>query len=89
MAQWDYKEGKVRSWPDEPHPDYPGWTVVDCGCCAGIQWGGDSPEECDMCSGSGEIVRHDKSRVLARWPGGPLLGKAARDALEKKRCCLG
>lgn len=84
MAYWDSEKGFVHHFADEPHPDYPGWAVVDCGCCAGIQWGGDSPEECDMCGGSGQIVRHDKTRTLARWPGGPLLGKEALDALEKK-----
>jgi hypothetical protein len=56
--------------------DYPGWDVIDCGCCHGIKWGGDEPIECETCGGDGWIYQHLKSGVLAQYPGGPFCGKA-------------
>lgn len=74
MARWDSTKQKVVCFPDRPVPAYPGWTLVDCGCCGGLRWGGESPEECDTCGGSGHYFRHTASRRLAVWPGGPFIG---------------
>ena len=56
---------------DENHP---GWVWMDCGCCAGIKWGGDYPQECEQCKGSGVRCVHLASKRIAEWPGGPFLG---------------
>ena len=70
MAHWESRLGIVR-WPTVDCPDYPGWEIVDCGCCAGILWGGEQPKECKRCGGNGIIYRHKKSKVTALYPGGP------------------
>ena len=82
MAHWDYKSGKIVYWPSQPIDGYPGWVAIDCGCCAGVEWGGDSPEECRSCGGTGQIAQHNESRVLALYPGGPLCGRAVVEALQ-------
>ena len=74
MAHWDYRKGRVIHWPTRKSKDWPGWVEMDCGCCHGIQWGGEYPEECDRCGGSGVIFRHQKSGVTKVWPGGPFIG---------------
>ncbi|HEY7421442.1 MAG TPA: hypothetical protein VH541_05485 [Gaiellaceae bacterium] len=73
MSHWDGH--RIVRWPSEPVEGYPGWTRIDCGCCAGIEWGGEQPRECNRCGESGTLVRHDASGVLALWPGGPLRGR--------------
>jgi len=77
MSHWDGE--KVISWPAERCEQYPAWIKEDCGCCAGIQWGGEFPRECDECAGNGFIYRHESTGTLAQYPGGPLLGKATLD----------
>ena len=69
MAHWDGKK-TVRS-PTVPDEEYPAWDVIDCGCCAGIMWGGEEPRECPRCNGCGVIYQHRESKVVAEWPGGP------------------
>lgn len=61
-----------------------GWTWVDCGCCAGIQWGGEEPRECRDCEGNGWLALHEKSRRLALYPGGPFRGVAGASYLRRK-----
>lgn len=73
MAHWDGKN--IVYWQPEPHPGYPGWVYEDCGCCNGLEWGGEEPRECRTCDGSGWIARHIKSGALALWPGGPFCGR--------------
>jgi hypothetical protein len=73
MAHWDSEKGIIVHWPTEPYPNYPDWELVDCGCCVGLEWGGDYPRECRQCNG-GVYARHIKSRVIALYPGGPFLG---------------
>ena len=68
----------------EKIPGYPGWIQFACGCCAGIMWGGDHPQECNHCWGSGFIALHKKSGVLALYPGGPLLGRLSREEIEER-----
>lgn len=80
MAYWDSKAGQIVYFESQEDPDWPGWLREDCGCCGGIRWGGESPEECDSCAGSGVIWRHKASGSLAQWPGGPFLGKADPEA---------
>jgi DnaJ-class molecular chaperone len=55
-----------------------GWKRIPCGCCNGVRWGGEYPEECQSCGGSGVIWEHKKSGALALWPGGPFCGQAER-----------
>lgn len=74
MSHWDSKAQKVVRWPEEP-ASHPGWTVIDCGCCAGLQWGGETPEECRDCGGSGILCRHNSTGTLALYPGGPFAGR--------------
>ena len=55
----------------------PGWETIKCWHCNGhgvvAHW--DVPDECDTCSGSGYVWKHLKSKVFAKCPGGPFLGK--------------
>jgi hypothetical protein len=62
--------------PAEPWLDelYSGWLWVNCGCCGGLQWGGESPRECGACNGGGWFAVHLQSGRGARWPGGPFNG---------------
>ena len=75
MAHWDSTINKIVHWKTKKYKQWPGWEEMDCGCCAGIEWGGDYPRECARCGGEGMIFWHRKSRVLADYPGGPLRGK--------------
>ena len=69
MAHWDGK--KIVYMPTRPNKEYPAWDEIDCGCCAGIQWGGEYPRECDRCDGFGVIYEHRKSKARVLYPGGP------------------
>jgi len=69
MAYWTGE--KIVYFDPQPYPEYPGWELIDCGCCAGIEWGGDYPNECNTCGGGGYIARHIKTNITAKWPGGP------------------
>jgi hypothetical protein len=57
-----------------------GW--VSCGCCAGLEWGGEYPRECRSCGGNGQVYRYPSGR-LALWPGGPLMGSEHPDYARK------
>ena len=50
-----------------------GWTLIDCGCCNGIEWGGEEPRTCRDCGGNGVLWRSPRGR-LALYPGGPFRG---------------
>ena len=75
MAYWDSEKQKIIISPPEPCVEYPNWEIVDCGCCAGIEWGGWSPSTCSICKGNGILYHHIKSGVLALYPGGPFIGR--------------
>jgi hypothetical protein len=75
MSYWDYHSGKIIRFKPRKVRGHPNWEFIDCGCCAGIMWGGDYPRECKYCGGSGWICRHKKSGVLAWYPGGPFCGR--------------
>jgi len=68
MAYWDGK--KIIHRPTVPCKEHSGWDEIDCGCCGGIVWGGEEPEECPSCNGGGVIYQHRKSKVRAEYPGG-------------------
>lgn len=87
MSHWDSARQLIVRWPDEKIPEYPGWTRIDCGCCAGIKWGGETPRDCTSCGGCGMICRHDATGTLAMYPGGPLLGvdSVIRNAIMAER----
>jgi hypothetical protein len=74
MSHWDSESQVIVQWPTKPIEGYPGWLSVDCGCCAGISWGGDTPKQCSRCKGAGAVALHVQSRRVAEYPGGPLLG---------------
>lgn len=65
---------------DEPCSEYPGWVRVDCGCCAGLEWGGFEPRTCRDCGGNGFLAKHVASGTMALYPGGPLRGRVASTA---------
>ncbi len=75
MSYWDADNNKTVSFKPEEVENYSGWLRIDCGCCAGISWGGHTPQDCEECGGSGHIYKHKKSGALALWPGGPFCGQ--------------
>jgi hypothetical protein len=70
MSHYDSEQNKIIRWETKKCRNYPGWEEIDCGCCVGIEWGGDYPTECERCNGSGTLFHHKKSGVLAEYPGG-------------------
>ncbi len=82
MAYWDYKQGKVVHFPDVPDSEHEGWIWRDCGCCAGTEWGGDTPRECSHCLGQGDYYVHVKSGRIAVYPGGPFLGRLPQGEMQ-------
>lgn len=74
MSHWDGE--KIVRTPPVPYPKHPGWLRIDCGCCVGLEWGGETPRECSTCGGNGLIALHEASKRLALWPGGPFCGRA-------------
>lgn len=77
MSYWDGE--KIVVFPDEQIDGHSGWVRKDCGCCAGVEWGGDSPTECSHCMGTGQYCEHMKTGTLALYPGGPLLGSLPKE----------
>ena len=75
MSCWDSTTQTIIRFPPKQSEHYPAWDEIDCGCCAGIKWGGDSPVECDDCGGNGVQYLHRKSKVIALYPGGLFRGK--------------
>ena len=51
-----------------------GWREVSCGCCGGLQWGGEEPRECLDCNASGTYWVTPGGRT-ALYPGGPFTGR--------------
>ena len=75
MAYWDSEAQEIVRFSPIPSEQYPGWEEIDCGCCAGLEWGGVEPIECGRCQGTGVIFHHTKSGVFALYPGGPFIGR--------------
>ncbi len=82
MAYWDSEKKTIVRVKPEPYPDHPGWWYIDCGCCAGLEWGGDYPRECHDCNGSGFVAYHEDSGALAEYPGGPFLGSMGKHRIK-------
>ncbi len=72
MSRWNADKGMIERWEPRLDPDYPGWLWVDCGCCAGICWGGEEPVECNC--NAGWVAVHIESGTRALYPGGPFIG---------------
>ena len=66
------KVGDLLTWA-------PGWAVSACGCCGGLQWGGDYPRECRDCRGGGVVFVHLSTGAVAEYPGGPFNGDRRPD----------
>ena len=88
MSYWDSATQTVVRIPPERIGGYPGWVRLDCGCCDGIEWGGDEPQDCYACKGYGSVCLHVKSGVIALYPGGPLCGHATDDEQEAAAALL-
>ena len=58
------------------------WRIVSCGCCAGLEWGGEYPRECRRCWGNGRVFVTPSGRA-AIYPGGPFVGSGWRDEYAK------
>ena len=78
MAFWDSSAGKIVYVKPSRIEGYPLWRWIDCGCCAGLEWGGEEPRECRDCNGSGRRAWHVPSGVYAEYPGGPFLGRQGK-----------
>jgi hypothetical protein len=67
------------------------WLQIECGCCAGLQWGGEYPRECLDCDGTGLLWVSPKDR-LKQWPQGPFLGsepgRYRKEVLKRERQLL-
>jgi hypothetical protein len=37
MAYYNSRTNE-RSFPPQPVECYPDWEIIDCGCCAGVEW---------------------------------------------------
>ena len=83
MSYWNSKKQTIVSFAPVICKEYPDWIEVDCGCCAGIKWGGEEPVECDRCNATGIIYVHIKSGVMADYPGGHFQGKYFGEDLRK------
>ena len=64
MSYWDHYTLSIITLPD--HDLGNGWVQKDCGCCNGIQWGGNEPIDCNICDGKGYYSKHKESGVLAK-----------------------
>ena len=71
---WTGTEMTHPSSLPEPVEMYPGWVWVNCGCCGGVEWGGEYPRECRECEGSARYAVHLATGTAALWPGGPFNG---------------
>jgi hypothetical protein len=54
------------------------WRIAACGCCNGLEWGGEYPRECRHCWGNGRVFVTPGGRA-AIWPGGPFVGSGWQD----------
>ena len=85
MSYYDSKRKLIVTIPPRDVPLYPGWQQIDCGCCAGLVWGGEQPRECRRCGGDGYIFLHVVSGALAQYPGGPFVGKEPKGVQDASK----
>jgi hypothetical protein len=83
MAYFDSKTLQIVYRPPRKWSGYRGWLDIDCGCCNGIQWGGEDPRECRTCEGTGRWAVHVKSGLLKLWPGGSIIGSMLDTEVQK------
>jgi hypothetical protein len=38
MSHWDYRTNEIVRMETKECENYPGWEIIDCGCCAGLKW---------------------------------------------------
>ena len=79
MAHYDSEKNEIVRWPSKRSECWPNWIEEDCGCCAGIEWGGEYPRECRDCGGMGVVYVHSKSGARAMYPGGPFCGREPKE----------
>ncbi len=58
------------------------WRHMNCGCCAGLEWGGEEPRECGRCDGSGMLFIRPTGHLFT-YPGGSALGLASPEEYAK------
>jgi DnaJ-class molecular chaperone len=54
------------------------WESIECWDCNGfgiVDRGYHDPDECRTCGGSGSVVKYRESGVVAKYAGGPILGR--------------
>ena len=85
MAHWDCRAQRVIAWPTQPWPGRPGWLQVDCGCSAGLMWGGESPRECAHAVKTAGFWRCTKSHD--GWRSGPVVPSAVRSPRVRRAKC--
>jgi hypothetical protein len=78
VSHYNSDKNEIIHWPTRDSEVYPGWEMIDCGCCHGIEWGGEESRECKECCASGIQWRHKKSGVYAEYPGGPFTGRDSK-----------
>ena len=87
MSTWI--DGQIVRWAPTPIEGYDGhWWWIDCGCCNGLEWGGESPRECKDCSNS-HLALHVTTGLLALYVGGPFRGRLDRHTIEKELSSCG
>lgn len=75
----DAIQNKDGTWDESTYEDYrqkyfdKGWKIKSCGCCCGLEWGGEYPRECRNCNGTGQYWVSPKGKHVL-YPGGPFLG---------------
>jgi hypothetical protein len=67
---------------------YENWYLATCYDCGGKGlYHADctflGPRECNTCDGNGKIWVHNKSGAMAKYPGGPFIGKLSKEELLK------
>lgn len=71
MAYYNNQTNQIEYFKEEPHPNYKGWKIVDCGCCNGMEWNSCyEPRDCKRCGGMGYVTKHIKTGVTKDYPGG-------------------
>lgn len=72
----------------------PGWIRENCSSCDGhgmvsqYTHSGDDflgAEECRDCGGKGYIFLHEKSGILAEYPGGSLVGRLSKAEMAQRQ----
>lgn len=64
---------------DNAEDIYPAWSIIACDLCGGhgitAVYHDGSPEECRDCYGNGYVWLSPSRTRIAKWPGGPFIGR--------------